>query len=46
VEDLDDVIAELRELGHRPTDPSPVDVNRQAFITDPSGNVVELHELG
>jgi glyoxylase I family protein len=46
VDDLDAVIAELRAGGHRPSDPSPVGTGRQAFITDPSGNVVELHEIG
>ncbi len=46
VEDLDAVIAELRAGGLRPSDPSPVGSSRQAFISDPSGNVVELHEVG
>jgi len=46
VADLDAVIADLRARGHRPSDPSPVATSRQAFISDPSGNVVELHEVG
>jgi catechol 2,3-dioxygenase-like lactoylglutathione lyase family enzyme len=46
VTDLDAIVAELREHGHRTTDPSPVAISRQAFISDPSGNVVELHERG
>lgn len=46
VDDLDAVIAELRAGGHRPTDPSPVATSRQSFISDPSGNVIELHEPG
>ena len=28
------------------SDPSPVATNRQAFLHDPSGNLVELHEAG
>ena len=32
------MIAELRALGHEPTDPSPVATSRQAFIKDPSGH--------
>ncbi|HXY45505.1 MAG TPA: VOC family protein [Acidimicrobiales bacterium] len=46
VEDIDAVVAELRAAGHRPSEPSPVGNSRQAFISDPSGNVVELHEVG
>jgi len=44
VEGLDDVVAELRERGLRVSDPKPVGPSRQAFVTDPSGNLVELHE--
>ena len=44
VDDLDAVVAELRAGGHRVGDPSPVGRSRQAFVTDPSGNLVELHE--
>jgi predicted enzyme related to lactoylglutathione lyase len=25
-------------------DPSPVGTGRQAFLTDPAGNTIELHE--
>jgi glyoxylase I family protein len=46
VADLDATVAELRASGHTLSDPSPVATNRQAFISDPSGNVVELHEVG
>ena len=46
VSDLDAAVADLRELGYLPTDPSPVGSSRQAFVTDPSGNVVELHQPG
>jgi catechol 2,3-dioxygenase-like lactoylglutathione lyase family enzyme len=44
VDDLDTTIAELRGLGLEVSDPSPVASNRQAFVHDPSGNLVELHE--
>jgi glyoxylase I family protein len=46
VDDLDAVVAELRERGYQPSEPSPVANSHQAFIGDPSGNVVELHEVG
>jgi catechol 2,3-dioxygenase-like lactoylglutathione lyase family enzyme len=46
VDNLDAVVAELRAGGHRLTDPAPVGTSHQAFISDPSGNVIELHELG
>lgn len=44
VDDLDDVISELRAHGVDVTDASPVGTGRQAFLNDPSGNGVELHE--
>jgi glyoxylase I family protein len=44
VDDLHDVVAELRSAGHEVSDPSPVGQSRQAFLRDPSGNLVELHE--
>jgi catechol 2,3-dioxygenase-like lactoylglutathione lyase family enzyme len=46
VADLDATVAELRSAGHEVSDPSPVGNSRQAFLSDPSGNVVELHEVG
>jgi len=46
VGDLDAVVDELRRRGVEVTDPRPVASNRQAFLSDPSGNVVELQELG
>jgi len=45
VADLDETVTQLRADGHSVGDPSPVGTSRQAFITDPSGNVVELHEV-
>jgi glyoxylase I family protein len=44
--DLDAVVAELRGRGYSVADPMAVATDRQAFVTDPSGNTVELHEVG
>mgnify|MGYP001571831079 CR=1 FL=1 len=44
VEDLDAVAGELRDKGFTVGGPMPVGGARQAFITDPSGNLVELHQ--
>jgi glyoxylase I family protein len=46
VSDLDAGVAELRALGIPVTDPVPVGPGRQAFVTDPAGNRVELNEPG
>jgi glyoxylase I family protein len=46
VADLAGVVAELRERGIAVGDPSPVGSSLQAFVTDPDGNLVELHEVG
>jgi glyoxylase I family protein len=46
VEDLDETIAELRHGGIEVSDPRPVGRSRQAFVTDPAGNAVELHQPG
>lgn len=46
VRDLDDVVAELRSNGLAVSDPVPVGPSRQAFVNDPDGNTVELHEVG
>jgi glyoxylase I family protein len=45
VGDLDETIAELRAQGLDVSDASPVGTARQAFLSDPSGNGVELHEV-
>jgi catechol 2,3-dioxygenase-like lactoylglutathione lyase family enzyme len=45
VADLDRVIEELRACGTDVSDASPVGTGRQAFLHDPSGNLVELHEV-
>ncbi|HUR78329.1 MAG TPA: VOC family protein [Acidimicrobiales bacterium] len=44
VADLDAVIAELRGAGVAVSEASPVGTGRQAFVSDPSGNLVELHQ--
>jgi catechol 2,3-dioxygenase-like lactoylglutathione lyase family enzyme len=44
VDDLDATVAELRERGVDVSDPKPVGPNRQAFLSDPAGNMVELHQ--
>lgn len=44
VPDLAGVVAELRGRGLEVTEPSPIGTSRQAFVIDPSGNRVELHE--
>ena len=46
VADLDATVAELRTKGHSPTHPARVGSSRQSFVSDPSGNLVELHEVG
>jgi len=45
VDDLDGTVAELRERAVEVSDPTPVGSSRQAFLTDPSGNLVELHQV-
>lgn len=44
VEDLDGTVAELRARGVEVSDPNPVGSSRQSFVTDPSGNLIELHQ--
>jgi glyoxylase I family protein len=44
VDDLDAVVVELRQRGVDVSDPRPVGSSRQAFLSDPSGNLVELHQ--
>jgi glyoxylase I family protein len=44
VADLDATVAELRAGGTEVSDPSPVGTGRQAFLHDPSGNLVELQQ--
>jgi glyoxylase I family protein len=44
VADLDATVAELRQRGVEVSDPKPVGSSHQAFVTDPCGNLVELHQ--
>ena len=44
VDDLGTTITELRKRGVKVSDPSPVGSGRQAFLNDPSGNTIELHQ--
>jgi catechol 2,3-dioxygenase-like lactoylglutathione lyase family enzyme len=44
VDDLDAVVEELRGAQVEVSDPSPVGTGRQAFLSDPAGNLVELHQ--
>jgi glyoxylase I family protein len=46
VADLAGVIAELRSKGLAVEDPVQVGADRQAFLADPDGNRIELHEVG
>jgi catechol 2,3-dioxygenase-like lactoylglutathione lyase family enzyme len=46
VADLDATVAELRGRGIDVSDPSPVATSRQAFLRDPAGNQIELHQVG
>ena len=46
IADIEGVVAELRGRGVRVSDPVPVGAGRQAFLSDPSGNTVELMEPG
>jgi catechol 2,3-dioxygenase-like lactoylglutathione lyase family enzyme len=45
VDDLDGTVAELRARDVEVSDPRPVGSSRQAFLADPSGNLVELHQV-
>jgi glyoxylase I family protein len=44
IDDLDETITELRRRGVDVSDPRPVGTSRQAFVSDPSGNLIELHQ--
>ena len=39
-------IDELRSRGVGVSDPIPVGSARQAFVNDPDGNLIELHQPG
>jgi glyoxylase I family protein len=44
VDDLAAVVGELRERGVEVGDPAPVGASLQTFVSDPAGNLVELHQ--
>ena len=44
VGDLDGLIADLRAAGHDVRDPFATPVSKQTTISDPAGNLVELHQ--
>lgn len=46
VDDLVSVITELRGRGLEVSDAIPVATSLQAFLSDPSGNQIELHQVG
>lgn len=46
VDDLNDTVDELRSKGFDVGDPTVVGPNLQTFISDPDGNLIELHQLG
>ena len=46
VADLDAAINELRGREIKVSDSMPVGPNQQAFLNDPAGNLIELHQRG
>ena len=44
IDDLDATVAELRGRGLEVSDPRPIGRSLQSFVSDPSGNLVELHQ--
>ena len=44
VADIDAAVAQLRRRGVTVSDPIAVGAGRQAFLEDPSGNAIELHQ--
>ncbi len=46
VADLDATVRELRSRGLEVEDGRVVGPDRQTFLTDPSGNLIELHQIG
>jgi catechol 2,3-dioxygenase-like lactoylglutathione lyase family enzyme len=43
VDDLDEAVAQLRRTGVTVSEPVAIGRARQAFLSDPSGNTIELH---
>lgn len=46
VNDMDAVVNEIRGHGVDVSDPTAINEDRQAFLIDPSGNAIELHQHG
>lgn len=46
VGDIDNAVAALRAAGVGVSDPGSVGRDRQAFLQDPSGNAIEIHQRG
>ena len=46
VADFAAAVADVRAHGVAVSDPSPVATSLQAFLSDPSGNQIELHQVG
>jgi catechol 2,3-dioxygenase-like lactoylglutathione lyase family enzyme len=46
VDDLGAAISELRSRGVTVSDPIPIASAQQAFVNDPDGNLIELHQPG
>jgi catechol 2,3-dioxygenase-like lactoylglutathione lyase family enzyme len=44
VADIDAAVADIRGHGVRVSDPQTVGPGRQAFLRDPSGNLIELNQ--
>lgn len=45
VDDIDGAIRDLRDRGVEVTDSIPVGTSLQAFLSDPAGNNIELHQV-
>jgi catechol 2,3-dioxygenase-like lactoylglutathione lyase family enzyme len=45
VDDIESVIGELRKAGTDVSDSIPVGSGLQAFLNDPAGNQIELHQV-
>ena len=46
VPDMEMAVKEIRGRGVKVSDPVPVGQNLQAFLSDPAGNGIELHQVG
>jgi glyoxylase I family protein len=45
VDDIEATVKEIRGKGVEVTDPIPVGRGLQAFLSDPAGNAIELHQV-